>query len=107
MMSDTPHLDRCAICGGTREEHNSSVKHMFTTTPGELRPPPATQTQPQRAPDAALVVVSRLIEVLLDKDVITKDEALSCYGIGFAKPEPSGEVDVHEQRVGSTPGPGG
>lgn len=107
MMSDTPHLDRCAICNGTRQEHNNSVKHGFTTTPGDLRPPRATQTQPQRLPDAGLVVVSRLMEILLDKDVISQEEALSCYGRVGKKPEPNEEVTVHEQRVGSDQGSGG
>ena len=78
------HLDRCAVCNGTREEHSSVVKHMFTMNPGELRLPPATRDQPRQAPDFSLVAVSRLIEILVDQGTITHEEALSCYMI--AKP---------------------
>jgi hypothetical protein len=80
-MSPTPdHLTRCAICNGTREEHRNS-QHVFTTSPGDLRPsqtPPGQQASGRLAPTQ---VVERLIALLLDKELITDAEALRCFGV--------------------------
>lgn len=89
------HLDRCAVCNGTRQEHNGGTKHMFTLNAGELRLPPKVDDKVRKqGPDAALVLVSRLIETLVDKDLITQAEALAVFGVESKKPEPSEVVDV-------------
>lgn len=99
-MSDSPHLDRCAICNGTREEHNGGMKHMFTLNAGELVLPPKIETKTRReGPDAALVVVSRLIETLVDKDILTHEEGLACYNISPKKEPPSEVVNTYEDPV--------
>lgn len=88
-MSD-PSYDRCALCGGTREEHNELTKHVFTTTPGDLRTKPAlTERQPMKQPEASIDVTARLIEILTDNGVITPQEALLCFGIQVAVPKES------------------
>ena len=99
-MSDSPHLDRCAICNGTREEHGPTYKHMFTTNPGELVLPPKVETKTRRdGPDAALVVVSRLIEMLVDNGTLTHAEGLACYSLGPKKEPPSEVVNTDADPV--------
>jgi hypothetical protein len=82
--------DRCALCGGTREEHNEVTKHIFSTTPGDLRVKPAvSERQSMKEPDAAIDVVLKLIEVLTEKEVITIQEAFSCFGMKQTLPKES------------------
>lgn len=98
-MSETPHLDRCAVCNGTREEHGN-MKHMFTLNAGELTLPPKIETKMRReGPDAALVVVSRLIEVLVDNGTITHAEGLSCFTLSPKKEPPSEVVKTYQDPV--------
>lgn len=85
---------RCAICGDTKENHEGRV-HAFTTKQGDLKTPEqaSKEAQPQR-PQAlnfgALGLnpmgLGRLIEVLMEKNLLSDDEAL--YIAGFrSKPE--------------------
>ena len=85
-MTDTPHTDRCIICNGTREEHGDRTKHAFTLTPGDLRPlaPQVAQRPEVRSQGISLRTVTALIEVLVDKGVITPEEGLSCFGVKAA-----------------------
>jgi hypothetical protein len=84
----TSPFDRCAICGGTNEEHNELTKHVFTTKAGDLRPrPEVTERQSMKQPDSGVDLASRLIELLVDKEIITPQDALLCFGIKVAIPE--------------------
>lgn len=88
MSTTEPAFDRCVICSGTREEHGDQTRHVFTLVPGDLRLPPKTvERQPMKQPDSAMMVVSRLVEILLDKGVLETPEALMCFGIQLAVPE--------------------
>lgn len=78
----SPVEDRCIICGGTRQEHSELTRHAFSLTPGDLRlKPPLTERQPMKEPEAALEILGRLIEILLEKEVITAHEVMLCFGI--------------------------
>lgn len=95
-----PVEDRCIICNGTRQEHSELTRHVFSLTPGDLRPKPQlTERQPMKEPDAAFQVVGRLIEVLLEKEVITGPEALLCFGITVTT---EGEKDGQASGVSDT-----
>lgn len=83
--------ERCAICGGPEEDHANS-RHAFTTQPGDLRRPVPPQ-QPQRiAMTSAEPVATALMNLLLEKELISMEEALGCFG-------------VHGRRDGSSGGP--
>lgn len=94
-MSDTAY-DRCALCGGTREEHSEVTKHVFSLTPGDLRvKPQISERQPMKEPNAAMDAVLKLIEVLTEKEVITIAEALSCVGMKQAIPKESPDARTY------------
>lgn len=84
----TSPFDRCMICNGTREEHNELTKHVYTETAGDLRlRPEVTERQSMKEPDSGVEIVSRLIEVLVEKEVLTMPDALLIFGIKVAVPE--------------------
>lgn len=80
---------KCAVCGGTKEEHGSDIRHAFTITPGELLTPEQRARQqggqqgmaPQvvrlgGAQTNEALALNRLLETLLGKEVINAEEAL-------------------------------
>lgn len=88
----------CAVCHGKRSEHKSTTKHMFTEEEGVLMTPAQAKQAQMRAesPRAQVIqlpgmtpghstMTDRLIQVLLQKQLISKDEALFILGVG---PEP-------------------
>lgn len=89
--------DRCAICGGPPEDHKNS-RHVFTTDPGDLRPP--EKQQPQRPQIVAMPtqepVATALINLLLDKELITQGEALACFGVPRKPATSSGEQQARQ-----------
>lgn len=79
---------RCAVCGGTNEEHNEVTKHVFTETAGDLRvKPPVTERQSMKEPESGVDLTCRLIELLLEKEILTQPEVLLLFGIQVAVPE--------------------
>lgn len=74
----------CAICGGSEEEHTPDRQHAFTTTPGELKTPAQVQKEKEGARSGMVMVAhpppkdiaERLVILLLDKGLITSEEAL-------------------------------
>jgi len=82
-VTTEPHNDRCIICRGTRQEHNDSTRHAFTLTPGDLRPPEPPKQPPRTVlmPGGSTGVVERLLELLMEKGIISDKEALRCLGI--------------------------
>lgn len=93
----------CSICGGTRAEHEGRV-HAFTEQPGQLE----TQAQQKKRQEALAgsgplaikvpggsdnLMVTRLIEVLLEKGVLNAPDALYITGVGSKPAPPSGFQD--------------
>jgi len=73
-------MEKCVICGGSREEH-AGRQHAFTLQEGDLRTPKAEPARPQvvRLGGAATneaQAMNRMIEVLLSKGAISAGEAL-------------------------------
>lgn len=91
-MSDTKTVP-CSICGGSPDEHESR-QHAYTTNPGELMTPKQQQEKEQKFRDPAMgqptrmipvtlppasvnpTTTDRLVNLLLDKGVISVNEAL-------------------------------
>lgn len=102
---------RCSICRGTKREHidvegNQITQHMFTTIEGDLMTPAEhakrQSSQPPRvgiSPNVlqymgnAGVSIGRLVEVLLEKQVITPEEALYIAGMAPKPTAKSGYKD--------------
>lgn len=90
----------CAVCRGAKEEHGpGKTQHVYTTESGQLMTQRQqeqmtrgmTQVQPQviRLPGAQTneaQAVGRLVEVLLEKQILSTPEALYIAGMG-SKPE--------------------
>lgn len=97
----TSPFDRCAVCGGTNEEHNEITKHVFTDKPGDLRlKPVVTERQNMKEPDSGVEMVSRLVEILVEKEIVTFPEALVVFGIKEVIPEEAPNArDGSEQRT--------
>ena len=92
-------IDRCMICGGTREEHSELTRHVFTDVAGDLRlRPSVTERQPMKEPNADISVVSRLIEIMVDKDLLTAREAFLCFGIKVEHPEGAADDNSNADR---------
>lgn len=93
----------CTICSGSKEEHfeadgKRKTIHEYTEKQGDLH---AAQEKPaQIAPPAmrlqmagASIEVSRLVEVLMDKGLLTIPEVLYIAGVGQKPSPPSGYRD--------------
>jgi hypothetical protein len=86
--------EKCAACGGKSEDHGpGKSQHVFTTKPGELKTHEQAAKEQSRSPagvirltppasspgaPAALhpTMMDRLLEVLMSRDLLTRDEAL-------------------------------
>ena len=77
--------DKCAACGGKREDHGpEKSRHVFTQNAGELKTHEqlAKEQQQGRRIMTSMpmpshpTVTDRLIEVMLGKGLIDRDEAL-------------------------------
>lgn len=90
----------CAVCGGKWSEHQrADIRHMFTKNPGELiTPEEAAKKQrptqqvvfPRSVPGNDVQLLNRLVEVLMEKGIISTPEGLYIAGIGQ---KPSGFRD--------------
>lgn len=95
-MSEQP----CAVCRGAKEEHGpGKTQHVYTTDPGQLMTSRQQEQQmrqlQQQQPMAIRLpgaqtneaqAVGRLVEVLLEKQILSTPEALYIAGMG-PKPE--------------------
>lgn len=97
-------MEKCKICDGTKAEHfdesgQKKTIHEFTTREGDLRPPkekpeirPEQMVTRLQMPGAALEV-TRLVEVMMDKGLLTVPEVLYIAGVGPKPAAPSGYLD--------------
>lgn len=89
-------VERCAICFGTRDEHGPGLtQHAFTDREGDLVTPlEMAKRQPQPPRLIQLPggthneggAINRLIETLMNKGLLSVEEALYVVGVG-PKPE--------------------
>lgn len=91
-MSEAAVEERCGVCGGSKQQHDRpDVKHAFRAD-GQLQSKEqaakeAAQSTPRvvRLPGAQTneaMAVGRLVEVLIEKGVLTHADALYVAGMG-------------------------
>jgi hypothetical protein len=93
VQGDVGKSEPCVLCGGQPGKEHEGRQHAYTTTPGELQTPEQKAKAAQSSRQAPLglnlgavaanpLAIGRLIEVLIEKNVLSKDEALyiACYG---------------------------
>lgn len=93
----------CTVCGGSKAEHydekgNKKTIHEYTEKQGDLHPespkaPVSPPRQMQLHMQNTSVEVSRLVEVLMDKGLLTIPEVLYIAGVGPKPALPSGYRD--------------
>lgn len=121
----------CKACGGKRSEHTGSTRHMFTEEEGVLVTPAQARQAQMRAQSPQPQVIQlpggspghptmtdRLIQVMLQKNLINKDEALFILGVGpepqrfrdpaamMAPPRKASSKAMNFHRVGGEPADG-
>lgn len=89
----------CAVCKGEKKDHGEGKSiHAYTTTPGGLEA--ANRSEQKSGPQAVFIppggvhspqAMGRLLEVLLEKGVISAPDALYVLGVG-TKPNPESET---------------
>ena len=87
----------CAACGGKKEEHGEGkTQHVYTETPGQLMTHDQQKKAQSQAPQPMAIRLpvandqnnyGRLVEVLLEKNLISPQEALYIAGMA-PKPQP-------------------
>ena len=98
---------RCQVCGGAPEEHSpGKTQHAFTEVGGQLLTHEQVAEAKRRREQAPQVIrlpgaqtneataVARLVEVLLEKRIMTTDEAL--YVAGMAGKPHSAEAHYRD-----------
>lgn len=116
-MTEQPEatLSPCAICRGKLEEHGPGKSaHAYTQKAGELvTHEEMAKRQAANQPRQAQIIrlpggtqneggaINRLIEVLMDRDVLSPEEALYICGIGEKPRAPSGFQDPAQPPVSS------
>ena len=80
MSTTSTNIVPCAICGGTRQEHEGRA-HAYTTQAGDLKVPKDPPAAPQMVRLGGAMTneaqsMNRLLEVLLLSGKLTHEEAL-------------------------------
>ena len=78
--------DICSACGDVYQSHFAPdgtrlTQHQFTLTPGDLRPQPPPQPPRAPVPGDAHPTFGRLVEILVDREILSLEDVLYIAGV--------------------------